>query len=191
MPAASTAWIGLPVLVAFLGVSAVAMQADAHEKRSVAERRQQPGKGLWANERASRHLGHARYYASGLGSYASAARSVQPRIAKSESALIGSNLAAVSKELRTVRKEVATDESAAAAIARLTTRLAQAKEQFKVLKAECSNATIDGSATMACCSKLTETLDQIIDEHGQLMTRLYEVPHSGHDDHRHAQPDSK
>lgn len=174
-------WSVLSLTAMVLATAFAAVEVSAQKPRSAAERRQHPGQGFWANDRAARRLTHARDYSTGIGSYATRAQIVQPAVTKSESEEVGRNLAAAGRELRVVRKAVADDKAAIATIDSLSKQLAVAEKQFELMNAECCKASVDGQATSKCCADLSSTLDEIIEEHAALMKSLYGADHAEHD----------
>lgn len=185
MSHSTSRWSLVSLAAVGLVAALVGVEASAQKPRSGVERRQHPGQGFWANDRAARRLSHARDYSAGIGGYAARADEIQPSVAQAESQEVGRNLAAAGKELRVVRKAVADDKAAVATVDSLAKQLAAAEKQFELMNAECCKASVDGEATMRCCADLSATLDKMIEEHAGLMKRLYGEEHGDHAEHPH------
>lgn len=154
-------------MVALSGPSIALAQRDAGAKA-----RGDFGKGFWSNQRASRNMRHARDYSRGFYRYSRDARTIQPEVAKTESAELGRNIDAAKKELGTVREEYAADKEVLASLQVIDDHLAKAAAQHKTLHAECQKDTVDGTAGMECCNIITKELEKAMAEHAALMRKL-------------------
>lgn len=166
------------ILVAFLmAAMTLAVPADSFAQlktRSVAERRQRPGKGFWANQRTSRNIRHARDYSSGLYMYSRRARAVDPAVAKSESENLGRNIECAKKELTVVQQiaKMSDDKETLKTIDTINKHLANAAETHKALHEECCRESPDGTVASDCCSDITKELEKAMAEHDALMRKL-------------------
>lgn len=143
--------------------------AVAQRPRTGVERRQQPGKGFWANQRAARSVQHSRDYAHGIYQYSKAVRTIQPSVAKAESEALGRNIAKAQQELTVVRQEVGSDPAAAASLKAIDNHLSAAAKQHEMLHMECCKDAVDGMACLKHCSQILLELDKAKSEHDAMM----------------------
>lgn len=162
--------VGLAVATAV--TASVVPAAYAQRPRSTAERRLHPGRGFWANERASRNLRHARDYSRGIYDYSQRAARIESPVAKSESEQLGRNLDAAQRELDVVRAEFPTDEETLASLKAIDDHLARAAKTHEILHAESSKDSVDGNHCAACCIDITKNLEMALAEHDALVRKL-------------------
>lgn len=165
---------GLAAMVVFTALQS--QVASAQKIRSTAERRQHPGKGFWANQRASRNIQHARDYSRSIGQYVTEAESISPTVAKAESEALGSRIEAIQNELVIVRKENADSPEVLEQVKGIETTLNRAAETCAMLHAECCKDTINGQVCGDMAGKITATLDQVAKQHGKLKKSMGHVP---------------
>lgn len=160
--------------ICLIAVTALQDAATSYgqQRRSVAERRQRPGQGFWANQRASRNLRHARDYSQSLYSYSRGVEAMQPEVAKSESEELGRKLEATKKELDAVSKEVGDDKDAQAALKTIGDHLNKAMVKHKELHTECCKEEVDGTVCAMCTSEITKELEKATAEHTALQRYL-------------------
>jgi hypothetical protein len=137
------------------------------------------GKGFWSNQRASRNMGHARDYSRGFYRYSRDAHTIQPEVAKTESAELGRNIDAAKKELATVREEYAADKEVLASLKVIEDHLAKVAAQHATLHAACQQDTVDRTVGMECCNVITKELEKAMAEHAALMRKLEIKAESG------------
>lgn len=168
-------WCLLVVAMVALAVPSTGLaQRDAGAKA-----RGEYGKGFWSNQRASRNLRHARDYSRDFYQYSRSVRTIQPEIAKSESAELGRNIEAANQELANIVKEYAADKAVQERVKVIEGHLAKAAAQHKMLHAECQKDSVDGTVSMECCSEITKELEKAIAEHAALMRTLETQAESG------------
>ena len=166
--------VALAAMVVVSGPTAALAQRDAGAKA-----RGEFGKGFWSNQRASRNMRHARDYSRGFYRYSREARTIQPEVAKTESAELGRNIDAAKKELATVREEYAGDKEVLASLKVIEDHLTKAAAQHKTLHAACQQDTVDGTVGMECCNVITKELEKAMAEHAALMRKLEIKAESG------------
>lgn len=142
------------------------------QRRSIAERRQRPGQGFWANQRASRNLRHARDYSQSLYRYSLGVEIMQPDVARSESEELGAKLEATKKELAAIRKEVGDDNEVQAALQAIEDHLTKATAKHKELHAECCKEKVDGAVCAICTNDIIKELEKAMAEHAALQRHL-------------------
>ncbi|MBR9804472.1 hypothetical protein GYB59_23490 [bacterium] len=150
---------------------------QAAQKRSTAERRQSPGKGFWANQRAARNISHARDYSRSFGDYSRRAHTIDTQTAKSESGTLSNLVKSTQDEMKTIRKEHADHPQVLKKLDQLDKKLATAAEHAKMLHAECCKESVDGAVCETMTSKISSTLDEIAKEHNELLKM------TGHEHH--------
>ncbi len=162
---------GFP-LEAAVGSRSASPHRVQSRRRSIAARRQHPGKGFWANQRASRSLQHAQTYSCDLYNYSRGATLVVPEVAKTESENIGRNLEAAKREFATVRAALGGNKEALVALDGIGKHLNKAAETQKSLHEECCKDSPDSGVCAGCCSDITKELDKAVAEHDALMRTL-------------------
>lgn len=158
------------------GSTVIAQPSGIHRSRSARDRRQRPGKGFWANQRASRSLRHARDYSRDLYLYSRQAVVVSPTVAKAESENLGRNIDLAKKEVAAIRKEYEGNKEVASALAGIDKHIAKAAETHKSLHEECCKDKPDGHVCASCCSDITKELDKALAEHAALIRKLEGTP---------------
>jgi len=128
--------------------------------------------GTWSNQRASRHVRHARDYSRDIYRYSRDARHVDPVIIKAESAALGQNIVRAQQEFAVACQEAGSDVDTVASLKSIEKHLDSAEKQHKILHKEYCKPSVDGSASMSCCSKITSDLDKAQAEHGALLRSL-------------------
>lgn len=162
---------GFP-LEAEVGSRSVAPPRVQSRRRSIAARRQHPGKGFWANQRASRSLQHAQTYSRDLYNYSRGATLVVPEVAKAESESIGQILETAKREFATVRAALDGNKEALVALDGIGKHLNKAAETHRSLHEECCKDSPDSHKCAGCCSDITKELDKAVAEHDALMRTL-------------------
>lgn len=160
-----------------LGLAATMVLADvpavsAQQRRPIAERRQRPGQGFWANQRASRNLQHARDYSQSLYRYSRGVETMEPEVAKSESEELGRKLVATKKEIDAVSKKIGDDKDAQASLKMIGDHLNKAMAKHKELHTECCKEEVDGTVCAMCTSEITKELEKAAAEHAALQRYL-------------------
>lgn len=184
----------LSVLVAIVCAAFVSppsiSEAQGPKSRSTAVRRQHPGQGFWANQRASRNMSHARDYSRGFYNYSRSVQTISPEVAQSEVTQLGRNIEACKNEVATVRKEYEGNKDVADSLAVIDKHLAVATEQQKMLDEECHKDSPDGTVCMHCCNAITKELEKAMAEHAAMM-RTLEIKGFETGDEEHSQEQHK
>jgi hypothetical protein len=152
--------------MAFLGL---AMAADtspvfAQQIRSMAERRQHPGGGFWANDSASRRISHAQDYSRGLQRYSQyIAQPAQPagqdsnvivypnyEIVTTHVRDVGNNIAGAQERWLEVKADATAikDQATLDSLKSLKDQLASAAAEQKKCMEECKSGKKDMAAIM-------------------------------------------
>lgn len=165
--------LGVALLVLVL-----TMQDASAQKRSVADRRQHPGKGFWSNQSASRRIGHALDYSRGLSDYARRAQTVDRGFATSHVEEIGRNISVAEQQLSVVRKEAeqSGDKQTVADIDRIAKDLQAATAAHADCKKHCEQANLDTAQLDRSAGEVTKSLEAAKKGHKQLMKRLDPEP---------------
>lgn len=180
-----TVWLGL-----LIAASSIAMNSPAafseQRPRSVAERRQSPGKGYWENHRVSRNIQHARDFASSIHRYATQAPSFNRQVAKAESEILGQQIESTSRELTAIREAHGEDRRVIEQAKSVEAKLAEAASAQEMLHEECCKDAPDGVVCSDMASRITSSLDKVASEHAKLLQIM------GHQDveygHQHTLP---
>jgi len=128
--------------------------------------------GTWSNQRASRHVRHARDYSRDIYRYSRDARHVDPVIIKAESEALGQNIVSAQQEFSVACQKAGSDTAAVASLKSIEKHLESAGKQHKMLHEECCKTSVDGSVSMNCCSKITLDLEKAQAEHDSLLRSL-------------------
>lgn len=179
----STKHVGKLVLglaVMFAASSLVPQPALAQSKiRSPAERRQNPGGGFWANQRASRNIQHARNYSQSIQRYATQAPVIRPQVTQAESQLLGNQIQSIQREMVVIRDQNVSTPKVVEQVKAIETKLSKAADTQEMLHAECCKDSPDGKVCGDMAAKITATLDQVAKDHAKLMKAM------GHEDAAH------
>lgn len=175
--------LGVVALFIMGSILADVPSVQAAQKRSIAERRQHPGKGYWANQRATRSINHARDYSRSFGDYSRRSHTVDPQTAKSESGRLSNLVESTQHEMKTVRKEHSDDPKVLKKLDQIDTKLDTAAEYAKMLHAECCKESVDGAVCDTMTSKISSTLDEIVKDHDELLKMTGHEHHA--EDHEH------
>ncbi|MCA9076952.1 MAG: hypothetical protein KDA93_18140 [Planctomycetaceae bacterium] len=156
-------------------VLAVTMQDASAQKRSVADRRQHPGKGFWSNQAASRRMGHALDYSRGLSNYARQAQTVDHGFATSQVEEIGRNISVAEQQLSVVRKEAqqSGDKQTVADIDQIAKDLTAASTAHADCEKHCQQANLDTTKLDRSAGEVTKSLESAAQRHQQMMKRLH------------------
>ncbi len=153
------------------------------QKRSVAERRQHPGKGYWSNRSASRRMGHALDYSRSLSDYARRAEAVDPEFAKAQVDEIGRHISVAQQQIETVRKEAAQrgDKQTVADVDRIRAELNDSAKAYAHCKEHCAKTHVNTAQLSKSADRVTKSLESASKVHLQTMKRLYPEASSGTD----------
>jgi len=158
------------------GSAVAAPRTGTQRSRSTTQRRQRPGKGFWANQRASRSLRHARDYSRDIYRYSRQAEIISPQVARAEVQNLGRNINLAKKEIAVVRNGFEGNKEVISALAAIDKHIAKAAETHKKLHEECAKDAPDGHMCASCCSDITKELDKALAEHAALIRKLEGKP---------------
>lgn len=147
--------------------------ASAQNVRDSVSRHQSAEKGFFESSRTSRHINNARTYSSDVYLY-SRAPQVAPQVLKSESTLLGQEIAHAQREsvnLGTVLKSTPVQSDA---LKTLNGHLDAAAAKHKELTSECMKDNPDPTKCAMCASQITKELDKAHAEH-QAIVREMEI----------------
>lgn len=173
-----------PALAAMFAFGSFAAQPAAAQGKkilSTVERRQHPGNGFWANDRASRNIQHARDYSRSIGRYTTQATTINPAVTKAESEMLGMQIQGVQRDMGIVRESHIDNPQIAKQVKVIDDKLAKASETQKMLHKECCKDTPDGKFCGDMAKKLTKALNEISKDHAKLMEMTGDDKHQGHE----------
>jgi len=160
--------------VAMIAMAVITQDAMA-QRRSVADRRQHPGVGFWAQQSSSRRIRHALDYSRSLTDYAQRAKMVTPEFAKIHVEEMGRNIAVAQKQLAVQRKEAEAngDKATVTDIDKISKDLKVATEAHASCKEHCEKGQIDTSQLLQSVGQATKALQSASKSQKQMIKRQH------------------
>lgn len=141
--------------------------------RDPVSRHQSAEKGFFESSRTSRHINNARTYSADVYHY-SRTPQVTPQVLRSESTLLGQEIAHAQRESANLGTIVKTTPGQSDALKTLNGHLDAAAAKHKELTSECMKDNPDPTKCAMCASQITKELDKAHAEH-QAISREMEI----------------
>lgn len=128
------------------------------------------GKSAGSAMRSARdYSGHYRQYAQ-----TAPEKKVNPEVAREAADSIGEYVTKAQKHFAWMRKqaETANDKETLTALNSIDKNLADAAKSHSEMRETCLKDNVDGTATLACCKVIDDSLAKAIADHDKLMKRL-------------------
>lgn len=156
-------------------VVGMAGQGLMAQQRSVADRRQHPGVGFWAQQSSSRRVSHALDYSRSLQDYSQRAKTVEPAVAKLHVEEIGRDLEVAKKQIAMEHKEAEKtgDKEAIADLEKIAKSLKTAEEAHADCKAHCEQGSIDTAQLATSAEAVTKALQPVSKTQKQMIKRQH------------------
>ncbi len=125
--------------------------------------------GTGVNQRATRHVRHARDYSHGIYRYSRNVGRVAPVFIQVESEALGRNIVRAQQGFSTACQEARGNTATITALKSVEKHLESSAHQHKMLHEECCKPSVNGKVSMSCCSKIILDLDKAQAEHSALL----------------------
>lgn len=146
-------------------IGSIATPAHAQKVRDSVSRHQSAEKGFFESSRTSRHINNARTYSSDVYRYARAPQPIAPQVLKSESTLLGQEIAHAQRESVNLGTVLKSTQGQGDALKTLNGHLDAAAAKHKELTSECMKDNPDPMKCAMCASQITKELDKAHAEH--------------------------